>query len=48
MWWLGNEPSYKIAMETVIPRLMENEDIWNRFKADITEEFRVAVDHKDA
>ena len=43
MWRLGNEPSYKLAMETIIPRLQRNEDAWSMFESDITEEFREAL-----
>ena len=43
MWRLGDEPSYKLAMETVIPKLKEDNDIWSRFNADITDEFRDAL-----
>ena len=43
MWRLGDEPSYKLAVETVIPPLKEKEEIWDRFKACITDEFREAL-----
>ena len=43
MWRLGDEPSYDLAMETVIPALRKNKDIWDRFNAEITDEFREAL-----
>ena len=43
MWRLGDEPSYDLAMGTVIPALKKNKGIWDRFKADITDEFREAL-----
>lgn len=43
MWRLGDEPSYKLAMETVIPELKKNKDIWERFRIGITDEFREAL-----
>lgn len=43
MWRLGDEPSYDLAMGTVIPALRKNKDIWDRFKAEITDEFREAL-----
>ena len=43
MWRLGDKPSYKLAMETIIPRLKENESIWSIFQAGITEEFAEAL-----
>ena len=43
MWRLGDGPSYKLAMETIVPKLREYEDIWDRFTDDITEEFRDAL-----
>jgi hypothetical protein len=30
-------------METIVPKLREYEDIWDRFTDDITEEFRDAL-----
>ena len=43
MWRLGDEPSFELAMETVIPRLRGDLDIWNSFTTLITEEFREAL-----
>ena len=43
MWRLGDETSYKLVMETVIPRIRKDEDVWNRFTKDITEEFNDAL-----
>ena len=43
MWRLGDEPSYDLAMEAVIPELKKNKDIWERFKTAITDEFREAL-----
>ncbi|MBQ3369734.1 MAG: hypothetical protein IJG48_01800 [Mogibacterium sp.] len=40
MWRLGDEPSYKLAMETIVPKLKEDKKIWGKFTANITEEFR--------
>ena len=43
MWRLGDEPSYKLAMKTIVPRLQRDEDTWSMFQSDITEEFREAL-----
>ena len=43
MWRLGDEPSYRLAMETIIPKLKQDKEAWNRFNADITDEFRDAL-----
>ena len=43
MWRLGDEPSYDLAMRTVIPALKKNKDIWDRFETEITDEFREAL-----
>ena len=43
MWRLGDEPSYKLAMGTIVPKLMETEDIRRMFLDNITEEFREAI-----
>lgn len=43
MWRLGDEASYELAMETVIPRIRKDEDAWKSFTACITEEFRDAL-----
>lgn len=43
MWRLGDEPSYKLAMGTIIPRLKEHDDIWSIFTSEITDEFRDAL-----
>jgi hypothetical protein len=43
MWRLGDEASYRLAMETVIPELKKNKDIWERFRIGITDEFREAL-----
>lgn len=45
MWRLGDEMSYKLVMETIIPRLKGNENVWSSFRADITEEFRECAKH---
>ena len=47
MWRLGDEQSYKLAMETIIPRLQEDKDIWNRFRSGITEEFREVLSRRE-
>ena len=43
MWRLGDEPSYELAMGTIVPQLMEDKDIRSRFTACITDEFREAL-----
>lgn len=43
MWRLGDEPSYKLAMETIIPRLQQNENLLSMLHSNITEEFRAAL-----
>ena len=40
MWRLGDEPSYDIAMDIIVPRLMADKDIRCRFEECITEEFK--------
>lgn len=43
MWRLGNKESYRLAMETVIPRLRKNTEVWRSFTDCVTEEFRDEV-----
>ena len=43
MWRLGDEPSYRLAMEVIVPRLRKDKDVRSMFLEDITEEFREAV-----
>ena len=43
MWRLGDEPSYKLAMGTMIPVLRKDKDIWAGFNAGITDEFKEAL-----
>ena len=43
MWRLGDEPSYKLAMETVVPMIRLDDVVWGEFIDTITEEFREAI-----